>query len=121
LDYPVYNSSGYQMVGNYYRDRHKVIGGLDWTPNPMGRKFLSRIHYRLGASYATPYYKIKGSDGPSELTLSGGFGIPISRSVINISGQWVRSAATGYITENTFRISLGLTFNERWFMKWTVD
>jgi len=41
--------------------------------------------------------------------------------VLNISGQWVHSSAKGMITENTFRINIGLTFNERWFMKWKVD
>jgi len=121
LDYPVYDSSGYTMTGNYYKDRHKVVTGVDWIPNPMSRKFLSQVHYRFGVSYATPYFKIKGTDGPSELTMSAGFGIPVSRSMINISGQWVRSAAKGYITENTFRINIGLTFNERWFAKWKVD
>jgi len=121
LDYPVYDSRGYTMTGNYYKDRHKIIGGIDWTPNPMSRSYLSRVHYRLGMSYATPYYKINGSNGPSEFSVSGGFGIPISRSLLQISAQWVRSAASGFITDNTFRINIGLTFNERWFAKWKVD
>ena len=77
-------------------------------------------------SYATPYTKINGNDGPSELSASVGFGIPIvnsynNRSILNISGQWVRTSAKNFITENTFRINIGLTFNERWFMKWKVD
>jgi hypothetical protein len=25
------------------------------------------------------------------------------------------------ITENTFRINIGMTFNERWFAKWKVE
>jgi len=25
------------------------------------------------------------------------------------------------VKENTFRINIGLTFNERWFAKWKVD
>ena len=79
-----------------------------------------------GASYATPYYKINGQDGPSEISVSAGLGIPImnsynNRSMLNISGQWVRTSAKNFIKENTFRINIGLTFNERWFMKWKVD
>jgi hypothetical protein len=109
------------MTNNYYCDRHKVAVGADWIPNPLSRKYLNQVHYRIGASYATPYYKIKGSDGPNELTLSAGFGLPVSRSMVHISGQWVRSKATGFVTENTFRINIGLTFNERWFAKWKVD
>ena len=92
----------------------------------QGLCFLGRIHYRAGASYATSYQKINGLDGPKELSVSAGFGIPImngwnNRSILNISGQWVHQSAKSLITENTFRINIGLTFNERWFMKWKVE
>jgi hypothetical protein len=80
----------------------------------------------VGASYATPYYKVNGIDGPKEFSVSAGFGIPIlnawnDRSMLNISGQWSRlSADKSLLTENTFRINIGITFNERWFAKWKV-
>ena len=55
-----------------------------------------------------------------------GFGIPImnsynNRSILNISGQWVCQDTKMFIKENSFRINIGLTFNERWFAKWKVD
>lgn len=107
-------------------DRHKVAVGAEWTPQRTSRNLLRRIHYRIGASYNTPYIKVNGSDGPKEYGVTAGFGIPMTnswnnRSVLNISGQWVRTSMSGFITENTFRINLGLTFNERWFMKWKVE
>jgi hypothetical protein len=41
--------------------------------------------------------------------------------MLNISGQWSRlSADKSLLTENTFRINIGITFNERWFAKWKV-
>ena len=88
------------------------------------------MNYRVGASFATPYYKVNGVDGPKEYSVSAGFGIPIInsnnaraaiRSVLNISGQWTRQSLPGMITENTFRINIGLTFNERWFAKWKFN
>ena len=74
----------------------------------------------------TPYYKINGQDGPKEWSASLGLGLPImnswnNRSQLNISAQWVRQEAKGFIRENTFRINVGLTFNERWFAKWKVE
>ena len=39
---------------------------------------------------------------------------------LNISGQWVHTSAKDLITENTFRINVGITFNEQWFKKWKV-
>lgn len=116
----------YQLANNYYTDRHKLTVGADWIPAPMSRNFFNRVHYRIGASYATPYLKIKGQDGPKEMTLSAGFGIPLvnswnNRSVLNVSLQWTNLSAKNLVTENQFRVTIGLTFNERWFAKWKVD
>ena len=33
----------------------------------------------------------------------------------------VQRSADNLLTENTFRICIGLTFNERWFAKWKVE
>lgn len=126
-DFPgTLSGAGYQKMSGLLTDRMKVNVGADWLPNPMGRKFMDHVHYRVGAGYATPYYKINGQDGPKELSISAGVGIPIlnsynNRSLLNISAQWAHASATNFITENTFRINIGVTFNERWFMKWKVD
>ena len=102
-----------------------TVGG-EYCKNANSRNFFDRIAFRMGASYATPYLNINGKDGPKEISVSAGLGIPIinvwnNRSTLNISGQWVRMDASNLITENTFRINVGITFNERWFMKWKVD
>lgn len=128
VKFPTFTGNEYKLQSGLLKDRMKINVGLDWLPNPsqMGGRFLEHVHYRLGAGYATPYYYINGKEGPKELSFSAGFGIPIvnmhnNRSVLNISGQWVRSSATDFLTENYFRINIGVTFNERWFMKWKVD
>lgn len=129
LDFPQVNdaTAHYGMGSGLLKDRHKVTLGLDWVPDAMSpRKFFRRVHYRMGASYVTPYYNIQGHDGPTEFSVSAGVGVPIlntwnNRSVLNISAQWVHSSAKDFITENAFRINIGLTFNERWFAKWKVD
>ena len=130
IGFPVYvvnnQVPAYVMNNDYYSDRHKINVGGDFCGDENNRSFLKRLHFRAGASYATPYYKINGQDGPSEISVSAGLGIPImnsynNRSMLNISGQWVRTSAKNFIKENTFRINIGLTFNERWFMKWKVD
>lgn len=129
-DFPQYEPSDsqnhYKLKSGLLNDRHKVTIGGEWVPNIMSRKIYNRIRYRVGASYATPYVKVNGHDGPKEMSVSAGFGIPITnswnnKSMLNISGQFVHSSATALIRENTFRINIGLTFNERWFMKWKVE
>ncbi|MGM9705583.1 MAG: hypothetical protein ACI3YB_06305 [Prevotella sp.] len=130
LKYPVYdvvnNVPQYTSVSGLFNDRHKVTLGGDYCPGETSRKFFNRMHYRFGVSYATPYIKINGEDGPKEYSVSAGFGIPVTnrinnRSVLNISAQWVRQDSKKFITENSFRINIGLTFNERWFAKWKMD
>lgn len=124
--FPSYVNGSYELQSGILKDRVKVNAGLDWVPNPESRKLAGHIHYRFGAGYATPYYIINGVDGPKDLTVSAGVALPIvnnynNRSVLNISAQWAHSSAQNLITENTFRINIGITFNERWFMKWKVD
>lgn len=130
LDIPRVNAvtSRYELASGMLSDRHRIAVGADWLPcgDRYDRRFLHRVHYRAGISYATPYYKIGTHDGPKELTLSAGFSLPITnswnnRSFVNISAQWVHTSQSSFIKENTFCVNIGLTFNERWFAKWKVD
>jgi hypothetical protein len=107
-------------------NRNKFTVGVNYCPMELSRSFFKRMHYRAGVSYATPYYKINNDDGPKEISASLGIGIPIinswnNRSWLNISAQWVHQSASHFITENSFRINIGLTFNERWFAKWKLE
>ena len=122
LDFPDIVGGKYVLTNGLLKDRYKVTAGIDYVPNPQERHNLFRqIHYRGGIGYTTPYYNINGNSGPKEFSMSAGFGVPIGRSVLNVSGQWVHLSAKDLITENTFRINIGLTFNERWFAKWKIE
>lgn len=130
VDFPGSYQNGsektYALRSGLLKDRYHVNVGTDYVPAALSRNLLNRIHYRFGVGYATPYYNINGKEGPRELSVSAGFGVPLqnsynNRSILNVSAQWSRTAAKDLITENTFRINLGLTFNERWFAKWKVD
>lgn len=126
LEYPAFENGKYAMQKNLYMDRNKFNLGMQYCYGERSRNFFRRIQYRAGASYATPYYKVNGMDGPKEISVSAGFGIPIvnsynNRSFLNISGQWVQSSAKSLIKENSFRINIGFTFNQNWFEKWKMD
>ncbi len=116
----------YEMVGDQFKDRHRFIIGGEYCHNELSRRWVDRLRYRIGASYATPYLKVNGATGPKEYGVSAGVGIPIingynNRSVLNVSVSWTRSDAPNMIKEDMFRLSIGLTFNERWFAKWQVE
>ena len=128
VDYPSFDSQAktYTLKSGLLKDNYRVNVGAEWTPRPMGRKFLQRVRYRVGVGMATPYYYINGKEGPKELSASIGFGIPImngynGRSMLNISGQVVNRSADNMIKDTMLRLNIGLTFNERWFAKWKVE
>ena len=108
-----------------YCDRHKISVGAEYIPNLIGRSYLSHIKYRLGAYYTTPYYKIDGKKAAREYGVTAGFGLPVprSRSILCVSGQFVHVSGqeAAFVNENIFRVSIGLTFNERWFFKRRVE
>lgn len=127
--FPVYRVTNdvpsYMMDNDYFEDRHKITVGGEYCKGERHRKFFNRLRYRAGVSYTSPYFRVNGSDGPREISVSAGFGIPIinaynDRSILNVSGQWINMKGTGLVTENTFRINIGITFNESWFSKWKV-
>lgn len=106
-------------------NRGKISLGAEFLPNPMGRSYLAHVKYRLGAYYSKPYYKIDGVRAANEYGVTAGFGLPIprTRSVLSLSAQYVRTQGTEsvFLNENTLRICVGVTFNERWFFKRKVD
>lgn len=105
--------------------RARLSLGAEILPNPMGRSYLAHVKYRLGAFYSKPYYKIRGERAATEYGVTGGFALPIprTRSLLNLSAQYVRTsgAKDAFVNENTLRICIGVTFNERWFFKRKVD
>ena len=126
LKFPKESDGQYQLATAMLKDSYKVTLGTEWVPRYNSRRLIDRVKYRIGASYMTPYYKIGNIDGPKQFSVSAGFGIPIqnqinARSYLNISAQWVNQSVDGLLKENTFRINLGVTFNERWFAKWKVE
>lgn len=128
VDWPSLSASQktYNLTSGQFTDRHKFTLGGEYCKGERYRGFFQRLHYRAGISYATPYLKINGQDGPRELSATLGLGIPIvnnynNRSVLNISAQWSNRSADGMLKENCFRINVGLTFNERWFAKFKVE
>lgn len=124
--FPDYSDGQYTLKSGLVDNSYRLTVGGEYCPRWNSRNFFHRVRYRCGIGYTTPYYKINGQEGPRQISATIGFGIPIlntwnNRSVLNISAQWVNKSADGFIKENTFRINLGLTFNEKWFAKWRVE
>lgn len=127
LDYTIqkWADVDYFNQKDQFRNRSKIAFGAEYIHNPNGAKFLDNVRYRIGAYYADPYTKVNGQEGAREYGASFGFGLPLfrSKSILNISGQYVKVSpkVKGMLEENYLRVNIGLTFNDRWFMKWKVE
>jgi len=120
-----WSSVTYMNAKNAFCNRTKIALGAEFLPNPLGRSYLAHVKYRLGAYYSQPYYKINGMRAANEYGVTAGFGLPIprTRSVLSLSAQYVRTEGktAAFLNENTLRVCIGVTFNERWFFKRKVD
>ena len=117
----------YQVTTKSFLNSHTFTLGGEYIPRINSSYWHKQIRYRLGLSMSTPYTKVNGVDGPRRYNASLGVGIPIrngwsNRSIVNIAAQYerVEPKFSGMITENYFRICLGITFNEIWFSQWKV-
>ena len=120
-----WESVAYEGHKDVFCKRIKLSVGAELIPNPIGRNYLSHVKYRIGGFYSQPYYKIDGVRAAKEFGVSAGFGLPIprTRSVVSVSAQYVRTQGSqaSFLDENTLRLCVGITFNERWFFKRKVD
>lgn len=123
--YQNWSSVTYMNEKDAFNNRTKISVGAEYMPNALGRSYFAHVKYRLGAYYSKPYYKIDGQSAANEYGVTAGFGLPIprTRSVLSLSAQYVRveGASKAFLNENTLRICVGVTFNERWFFKRKVD
>jgi hypothetical protein len=103
--------------------------GAQWTPSVNTRKYANRITYRAGFYTGTDYVKVAGESLPIWAgTL--GFAFPIRRwnnysnqyTVINTSMEYgKRGNGTQPVTENFFRLNVGLCLSDLWFVKRKFD
>ena len=109
------------------------VGG-EWIPNYTSLKYFPRVHYRAGFFYKNSYINFDGQR-ISDVGFTFGLGLPATpssmdrfnpgrtTSKINLSftvGQ--RGSLNNLPLEELYiRVRLGVTLNDRWFVKRVVD
>lgn len=113
---------------SYGADRLQASLGFRLLPDESSKRIMERTSYQGGVNFSQPYFNVGDRKGPLEMGVSAGFSMPItttynSMSYIHVTGQFVRiqPQEKGMVCENYFRLSIGVTFMERWFMKWMVE
>ncbi len=130
IDYSQTQWSEYRYFGQVdsVQDSWKLNIGGQLTPNASSAKtYWGRVTYRAGISFGQDYIKVNG-DLPT-WTGSIGLGLPMrppsysnQYSVINTALEFGRRGNNANpIKENFFRVSVGLTLSDIWFIKRKYD
>lgn len=102
-------------------DSWQVSAATELIPDVNNyNNYFARIHYRLGVSFNKTYLMLRGQQ-LNEFAISAGFGLPLKgmKTMVNLGLQYSSRGTTtqDLIQENSFRITLGFSIYERWFVK----
>ncbi len=103
----------------------RISVGGSFTPNPTSlRQFFQRVTYRIGAYYGTDYIRLRDTD-IDYYAITFGASLPFRRTTDRIHTSFEigkrGTEANGLIKENFYRLSVGLSLNDRWFIKRKYD
>jgi hypothetical protein len=106
------NSMAFAFGGSYIQDVNDY------------NNFLKRVEYRAGFRYEQSNIIIN-NNGVDVMGISAGLGLPMgkSRSKVNLSFEYLKRGNTSnnLIQEDYYRFILGITFADRWFVRYRYD
>jgi long-subunit fatty acid transport protein len=128
VDYTTTNWSQYKNFGekdSLNTSSYKIAFGGEYTPNATARNsYLQRVTYRLGVYYGLDYVRLRNTD-INYFAVTAGAGFPFKRTNDHIQTAFeygVRGTNNnGLVKENYFKFTLGITFNDKWFVKRRYD
>jgi hypothetical protein len=111
-----------------YKMSHSINGGFEFIPKyDAFNNYFKRIKYRIGARYKTSYLTVNEKD-INEYGITFGLSLPMKRTDTAIPGlnfgleYGKRGSAEGGLVEEKFvNFNLGITINDRWFIKRKYD
>ncbi|WP_106526799.1 hypothetical protein [Chitinophaga niastensis] len=127
MDFNTTQWGDYRSFGNKdsLQNAWKVSVGGQIVPNATALSgYWNRVAYRLGAYYGLDYLKLNGKDMPL-MGFTVGAGLPVRRlpysnqySMINLAFEVAhRGTNETALKENIYRVSVGFTLSDKWFIK----
>ncbi len=104
---------------NVLNSRQRWALGVEYRHDPLGRDYIDRVCWRLGANYSTSYAMT--TTNVPEFGISLGFGLPLRTvaTMINTTVEYVHRGAIdqGALSENSLRLVISAAIAENWFFK----
>ncbi|TWF44953.1 hypothetical protein FHW36_101879 [Chitinophaga polysaccharea] len=119
------NFKSFEVKDSALQNAWKLAIGGQFVPNATALSgYWNRVAYRLGAYYGQDYLKLAGQNMPM-MGFTVGAGLPVRRmpysnqySMLNLAFEVAhRGNNQTVLKENTYRISLGFTLSDKWFIK----
>lgn len=116
------NFSNAQYYGETRKlvDRFQYAVGAQYTHQPGSKKYVENMDFRLGFNYANSYINIDNKPFDKwALTWGAGFPLPNTMTKLNLHMEYGQqgSIQQNGLLERYFKIGLGVSLNERWFVK----
>jgi hypothetical protein len=105
---------------------YKVSIGGEFTPDINNiRNYWSRLTYRWGVYYGTDYLDLSGSSQLPNYGLTAGCSLPFRRSTSHLHMSLdigrLGTTANNLMQQTYIRYTLGISFNDKWFVKRRYD
>lgn len=97
---------------------HRMALGAEYRHNPLGKKYVDRMAFRLGAHVSTPYIKEMGTS-QQNFGITFGIGLPLrtSKTMVNATFEYGKKGNLATLREDYFKLTISASFNELWFFK----
>jgi hypothetical protein len=104
---------------------YKISIGGEYTPNANNiRNYFSRVTYRLGFYYGNDYLNLNNNTLPY-YGITAGTSLPFRRSLsklhFSLDVGRLGTTANNLLQETYIRFTLGISFNDRWFIPRKYD
>lgn len=110
----------YYSQENVFTDRFVYALGAEYVHNPLSKNYVELMRFRLGANYSNSYVKVNGSDyNKWAITCGIGFPLPNTKTTLNLHFEYGQQGSVKNIglVEQYGKIGIGVSLNERWFVK----
>jgi hypothetical protein len=105
---------------NKLNDRFVYAFGAQYTHAPGGKKYTDNMDFRIGANYANSYINIDNKSFDKwAITWGVGFPLPNTNTKLNLHMEYGQQGTIQQqgLLERYYKIGIGVSLNERWFVK----
>lgn len=123
FDFLTQNWKDYSLNGKTdasLRNSMKLSAGFEYKPSRQpGDSFWEQIIFRAGLSYEELPFIVRNT-GINEYSVCGGFSLPLTfENTLDVGFQYASRGTSdnGLIKEDRFRISVGISLGDLWFIR----